>query len=145
MAKGAHSVAQGSTLEPSIALDTIPISSGTREIGRQLSTPAYGAILAVVLSAEVIAYYRFSNSTAILMHGGLDVRLLLITLTEWIRYMILGGAATTILLSRNEFAALAIRVLVTPVPVSRRKRILAIQMMLAVALVAWSGLSPDYF
>ena len=97
MAKGAHSVAQSSTLEPSIAPDTIPVSSRTNESGLQLSAPTYGAILAVVLSAEVIAYYRFSNSTAILMHGGLDVRLLLITLTEWIRYMILGAAATTIL------------------------------------------------
>lgn len=145
MAKGAHSVAQGSTLEPSLAPDTIPTSCRTGEIGRELSAYAYGAFLVVVLSAEVVGYHRFSNSTAILMNGGPDVRHLLITLTEWIRYMVLGAAATTILLSRNEFAALAMRVLAAPVPVSGRKRILAIQVMLAGALVVWSGLSPGLF
>jgi exosortase E/protease (VPEID-CTERM system) len=145
MAKGPHSLAQGSTLEPSIAPDTIPIASGSRELDRHASAPAYIAFLIVVLSAEVIAYYRFSNSTAILMRGGFDVRFLLLTLTEWIRYMIMGAAATTILLSRKESAALAMRLLIAPVPISSRKRILAIQVMLAGALVAWSALSPDYF
>ncbi len=79
------------------------------------------------------------------MHGGLDVRRLLGTLTERLEDFILVAATTTILLSRTEFAALAMRVLVTPVPVSERKRILAIHLMLAGALVAWSGLSPRFF
>ncbi len=145
MAKGAHSLAQGTTLEPSIAPDTIPIASGSRDLNRQVSAPPYVAFLIVVLSGEVIAYYRFSNSAAILMQGGPDVRYLLIMLTEWIRYMILAAAATTILLSRNEFAATAMRMWVTPVPISRRKKILAIQVILAGALVAWSGIRPRYF
>jgi exosortase E/protease (VPEID-CTERM system) len=145
MAKGVNLVARGATLEPSIAPDSIPISSRAREAGRQLSIPAYGGLLVVVLCVEATAYYRFSNSTAILMRGGPDLSRLLLTLTEWFQYIFLGAAATTILLSRTEFAALAKRVLVTPVPVSRRTGILAIQVMLAGALVAWGGLNPAFF
>jgi len=145
MAKGAHLAGRGGTLEPSIAPDTISISARPHEIGRHLSTPAYGALLVVVLSGEVAAYYRFSNSTAILMHGGAEIRGILIALSDWIRYLILAAVATTILLSRKESAALAMRVWSAPVPVSRRTRIIATQVMLAGALVAWTGLNPEFF
>jgi exosortase E/protease (VPEID-CTERM system) len=143
--KGAQLEARDSTLEPPIAPDAIPISSRTPEIAYQFSSPAYCAFLVLLLCAEISAYYGFSNSTLILMHGGPDVRQLLGTLTERLQDMMLVAAATTILLSRTEFAALAIRVLVTPVPVSERKRILAIQVILAVALVTWTGLNPGFF
>ena len=116
MAKGVNLVARGGTLEPSITPDTIPISLREREVGRQLSIPAYVGLLVVVLCVEVTAYYRFSNSTAILMRGGADFLNLQFTVMEWLQYIILGAAATTILLSRMEFAALAKRALITPVP-----------------------------
>ena len=145
MAKGAHSAARGNPLEASIAPETIPISSGAHDLGRQLSAPAYGAFLIVVLSGEVIAYVQFSNSTAILIQASPDVRGWLMMLSELIRYMILGAAATTILLSRNEFAALAMRVWVTPVRISRARKILAVQVILAGALVVWNSASSSYF
>ncbi len=145
MAKGVNLVARGDTLEPSIAPDTIPFSSRAREVGRQVSIPAYGGLLVVVLCVEVTAYYRFSNSTAILMRGGSDVINLQFTVMEWLQYILLGAVATTILLSRMEFAALAKRALITPVAGVRRTGILAIQVMLAGALVAWCGLNPASF
>ena len=145
MAKGVNLMAPGGTLESSIAPDTIPISSRAREVGRQLSIPAYVGLLIVVLCVEVTAYYRFSNSTAILMRGGSDFLSLQFTVMEWLQYIFLGAAATTILLSRMEFAALAKRSLITPVAGVRRTGILAIQVMLAGALVAWCGLNPASF
>jgi exosortase E/protease (VPEID-CTERM system) len=101
--------------------------------------------MVVVLSVEVTAYYRFSNSTQILMRGGPDFLNLQFTVMEWLQYIILGAAATTILLSRMEFAALVKRALISPVQGVRRTGILAIQVMLAGALVACCGLNPASF
>ena len=145
MPKGARQAAHDGAVEAPITPDTTRSSSHERTTGYQLSAPASGALLVAVLCAEVATYYRFSNSNAILMRGDPSLRHHLIMLTEWIRFMIFGAAAATILLSWTEFAMLAMRLLATPVAISRRKRIVAIQLMLAAALVAWSTLEPRFF
>jgi exosortase E/protease (VPEID-CTERM system) len=145
MAKAARLVGQGSASEPSTARAATPLSSSARGISPELSWPAYATFIAVFFCAEIAAYYRFSTSTPILMHVGPEVRHWLIMLTVRFQEMMLVAAATTILLSRTEFVALAMRVWATPVAVAERRTIVALQVLMAGALVVWTGLNPGFF